>query len=683
MSLHVSSFAGGVVLSGSPDAQSPSEITVGDSVDLGPRGQLVAASDVTDYLVLDDNGTPPVPWTKLHALLPVAGATFSNVLAVGEGQSSAGVVSYLFAAFNRLSATDPLAFVTGQIFGNPSGLPAVRPEGVLVTACSFPGVFNVRYAAPGGGPGAVFQPVNVTLVNIGAREGFAPNVAPGLYALSANPLGATQFANAIVRFDALGTGSSGLFTVPTINGGEGQAVGGTKGKQLRFRGIIAFNNHVFGWGFDSKDATNGDGPARVMFSNLGAPLKWGNDNLLAVGTDRAFSDSDAIVLGDAGEIVRGAYAWNRKLFFGTNQQLHFIGGYGRDSFLTDGAAPLAKSHNIVGPHAMVEGPDTALYGVSDQGLWKLAPYSDYQLPSFEPVFLKLTDFNGRSAGYWDCIWTDPTRVASSYPGQTNQDLVWTAADWDRQQVVIGVPWCDATAGGGYGTDTVVIRYHVRGGGFTRQVFPGQQFTAAAFLRHQAQQQNVRLMGTATAARHTVQYYGATSSGSPVMPASPEQLTFGPYAPFGPDGDGVVRRLYLTLAWESAAALPLVFQVTTTVDASPVDLFLLTIAPTAPAGPAAGDLWLDTSQTDQSIGNAVAGLTVQARGGYLLKSRSVAGTWRLVPGEGGSGRRATLPLPLTRLPGTRLTLTMVRMSAGGRYQIEGIASEPGTGTPEQT
>ena len=106
------------------------------------------------------------------------------------------------------------------------------------------------------------------------------------------------------------------------------------------------------------------------------------------------------------------------------------------------------------------------------------------------------------------------------------------------------------------------------------------------------------------------------------------------------------------------------------------------SPLAPAGAAAGDLWLDTSESDQSIGNATAGVTVPARGGFLLKTRSVAGTWRLVPGQGGSGRRATMPLPLTRLPGTRLLVALVRVSAAGRYQVEGIAMEPGGGAPEQ-
>ena len=47
-------------------------------------------------------------------------------------------------------------------------------------------------------------------------------------------------------------------------------------------------------------------------------------------------------------------------------------GYGRDSFLSDGATPVTKAYNIVGPTHLIEGPDRAMYGVSDEGLWRTA-----------------------------------------------------------------------------------------------------------------------------------------------------------------------------------------------------------------------------------------------------------------------------------------------------------------------
>src|ERR1019366_5740589 len=39
---------------------------------------------------------------------------------------------------------------------------------------------------------------------------------------------------------------------------------------------------------------------------------------------------------------------------------------------------------------------------------------------------------------------------------------------------------------------------------------------------------------------------------PVLPTIPPSVRFGPYVPFGPDGAGVVKRLYLTLAWDTIA-----------------------------------------------------------------------------------------------------------------------------------
>jgi hypothetical protein len=285
-----------------------------------------------------------------------------------------------------------------------------------------------------------------------------------------------------------------------------------------------------------------------MFCNQGNPLKWGNDNQ-GSGAARSYTDSDAIILGDAGEIVRAGLKWNGRLWFGTNRELHYIAGYGRNTFLTDGANPVAKSQNVIGPHTMIEGPDRLLYGVSDQGLWA------FDGSTFEPHWRRLVSFDKHSTGWWDLIWTDPSRVVG-YPSRTNQDLVWMAVDWDAEQVIVGIPYCDATAGSGYGLDTVLIKFHIRGGGFTRQVFPGVQYTAAGYHRREAQEREVRLLGTGTAGQVALKRYGyqATPITSPILPTTLPRVKFGPYLPFGPDGDGVLRRAYLTLAWEAVASL---------------------------------------------------------------------------------------------------------------------------------
>lgn len=627
MGLHIADFGGGIVVQGSADAQRTNEVLVADNVDIGPRGALVVTTTPSDYLKLHDQ--PGNPWSQLWAILECGGFNFSKVLAVGEGDAGAGTTRYIFAAFDREGETSPLAFVVGSLFPPSSGGFPVSAEGVRVSGVEFAGIFWVRFGTAGAAVSGDASGGRFYLVNIGAREGQAPTSAPGLFAMGVVPPSTAPSANEIMRFDALGTGEAGSLGVPTTyKDGEGGANFGSSARQLHPRGIIAYNNHVFLWGYDAADdrwaaisgitnavngvvttaaahgfktgdsvrfrgvdgmteingmtgtvtvtgantfqtgidtsafgayiagakdfamVGNGDGPNRVMFSNLGRPLKYGNDNIAARGTDRAFTDSDAIMLGDAGEIIRAGIVWEGKLIFGTNKGLHYIAGYGRDSFLTDGANPIMRSYNVVGPNALVEGPDKALYGLGDQGLWCLPSLGSVP----KPIFENLRDYSGRSTGYWDLIWTDVTRAAT-YPGTTNQDLVWLAVDWDRQQIIIGIPWCSIDNGYGYGTDTVVLKYDVRSGGFTRQKFPGVQYTAAGYFRAQAQQAAMKFLGTPTSGSATIQRYGfnqalAYSPRDTDVPDS-AAIKLGPYGAFGPDGRGVVRRLYTVFSLEGA------------------------------------------------------------------------------------------------------------------------------------
>lgn len=670
MALHVPSFGAGVVLAGAPGQRRIDEVLAAESYDIGTRGALVAASDVTPYLTIVSTAimTPGTPWVRLYALLSaMPGFDQTQILAIGEAPNPSLVppppdFTYFFAVFPRTGQASPLN-VPSPLAGASTSDTA--EEGIVVTGYPWPGNWTIPKS--GGGT----ETVAVSFVCLGAREAFQPKVPfLGLYVVYQVISVSAFFILPISDFNALGTGANGDGLALA---GGGLDVG-TNAQQLYFRGIVAYNNHAFGWGFDSADVGRGDGPARVMFSNVGTPLKYGNDNLAAAGTDRLFTDSDAITLGGAGEIVRGALPIFGKLFFGTNKGLHFIAGYGRDSFLSDGFTPVMKAFNIVGPNAMIEGSDKLLYGVSDQGLWS---FDGINLPT--PLFQRLVDFDGQSRGYWDLIWTDETRTMFAYPGRTNQDLVWTAVDWDRHQILVGVPFCDATAGAGFGSDTVVIKYHVLTGGFTRQVFPGVQYTAVCYARREGQQRETRFMGTATAGQVTVQRYADTTGGvSPVMPTTLPVATFGPFAPFGPDGRGSIKRVYLTVAWEVAAALPLQFQVTTTVDQGASDDFLLTVAASAPGSPVVNDLWLDTSLTNTNIGNGSAGAITPAFPAALL-NRWTGTAWSQLPGVGSNGQRAILRLPLEPRNGTWITMTVACMAAAGRFQLEGLGQKPGGGS----
>lgn len=658
MALHVPTFGGGIVLEGAADVQRTDELQLCDAYEIGTRGQLVLASDVSDYVTLDDLGTVPVPWTKLYRLDMPAFGVIPWVLAAGEGRDSANVNRYLVARFAPDGALTPIStvLVAGASVALPPQPVATAPvpgaPGVVGSIVVLPGLYKL----PASGTW-----VNLALINFGAREGFAPNSAAGCYVLVYVPASASYTLEPLSDFDVLGTGAFGAVS------------GGTHAKQPFFRGIAAFNAFAMGWGWDASDATNGDGPARLLFSNIpnpnvAGPLTWGNDNKAGSG-DRAFSDTDAIVIGDTGEIIRAGLTWNQRFWIGTNRQLHFLAGYGRQSFLTDGANPVAKAENVVGPAALIEGPDRQLYGVGDQGLWR------FDGATVERLHRRLRDFDGRANGYWDLIWTDRTR-GDAYPGKTNQDLVWLAVDWDVEAVVVGIPFCDATAGYGFGNDTVLVKFHTKTGGFTRQVLAGVQYTAADYARRQGQFTNAKLVGTATAGVETIRRYGykATPAAETILPAASGNTKFGEYALFGPDGVGVYRHVFLTLAWAAAAALPLVFLLTPFVDGQSQATIKLTIGAATPAGPAETDLWLDTSGTDPNLGTGTSSPLVPAQGDYVLKLYR-NGAWTHRPGGGQKGTRATIPVAFTPKRGQRFALSVFAQSAAGRFQLEGLGFSP--------
>lgn len=657
MSLHVTRFSG-VVLAGGADSRSTDELLRADSVDIDPRGAIVAASDNTDFApLLDFSGAK---FQQLLALHPISGVGATQIFAVGTGVSNIGF-AYLFALVSRHQA-GAVPWVGGSLFGGVYPPHDVLPLGCYVSCATLPGQFQVKF------PGQPIEFITPFYVNIGAREGTAPIVAPGLYAVFKSASSATITATQIAYFDALGTGPDGELAVST----NGASVG-TMSRQLRPRGILAHNGYLFLWGFDGDDTSKNDGPNLVMFCNLGNPLKYGNDNGDDQTVDRVFTDSDRMFLGAAGELIRAGISYRGRAFFGTDRGLHFISGFGRDSFLTDGSTPIVGKFNVTGPGSLVIGPDDLLYGLGDDGLWS---FDGNGVPS--PEFLKLRDVLGNSPGYWDCLWTDPT-TGGAVPGTTNKDLVWMATDTQRGQVLIGIPYCNGRSGG-RGADTVVVKFHPHTKGFTREVFRNVSMTAAGYFRRASGDTETRFMGLSNSgAKATIQRYGfvSPSLGTAVMPSEKPRLTFGEYAPFGPDGRGIVRRVYVTLSWDPSRALPLTFAVAVFADQSESDRFLITLSPTAPALPSANDLWLDTSNTAAGLGNSTASTTVAPIGGYLLNYWNGL-DWKQISGSSGQGSRATLALPLKRRMAARFTFDVDCMAAAGRFSIEGFGFVPPAG-----
>lgn len=662
--LHVPSFQDGVVLAGSSDAQAATELRTCDNLDIGVRGQLQSAVTAINFLALRDLQGVPALLARAYA---VTGARFgkadAQAVCVGLGKDAATADRYFFAQMGVESAVSGASVaqqtvLVDTVVGGAGFTPVVR----TFNAQNYTQDPQITSAAFAFVSGPTFTPANTQLrllfINLGARyPTMSPNEMPGLYAMVVN--GGSYSYAPIGRFDALGTGIVGEFA------------GGTLAKQLYFRCIEAYNNHLFGAGFDISDTTGGEGPSRLMFSNVGNPLKFGNDNLAAPGVNRSFSDTDAITVGGSGEVITALKTSRGKLWIGTNRGLHYLSGYGRDSFITDGTTAVAKSMDVVGPNALCEGPDGVLYGVSSKGLWSyrggLVPSYAVSRTEVELIFDKLRAFDGTSPGYWDAM-----NVGSVIPGSFVIDRIWLRSDKKNQQVWMVIPGVNAVTGNTAGSDTIIIKYHTRTGGFTRQIILGKIWMPGADFD----------AGTTVSDHLIIPQYGdamTTADYGTGAPTTGQTVTFGEYSPFGPNTQGVVRVLHVTCSWPDAGALPIVFTLTPTLDGVTLATSAITVGPTAPPTPADGDSWLDTSGTDTNLGNASGDSIVPITNSFVQKRWKTSwNKWVYDPRGGGQkGTRATIPIAFQAYPSIRCKFALT-VSSTERVQVEGIAldaSEP--------
>ncbi len=642
----------GINLSGAPDVQAASELSACDAYDVGDRGQLVVASDLTTFakMTAGNGGSGMSPMYGVYAS---AEPTAPIVIAIGDLAAGDGNKTRYSTIF-----TDASIDAGGPV--DTTALANVRASGRIVTFAEFP-YENASSAQ-----------IRAVLVCVAARAHEAPGVAPGLYVFAYNPADLSYTFLPIAHYDALGTGPGGEFT------------GGSDAQQLTPRGIAVYNSHAFMWGSQGGPIPPFslpvvlDAPNRLSFSNIGNPLKWGNDpqsDAVADGgpeSNRQFEDSDAIIVQGEGTVIRYCYPWAGKLWIGTNKVLHYLEGFGRESFQTNGALEIRKSRNVIGPNSMIEGPDGLLYGVSSEGLWVTNG------GSVDLIGARLRNFNGFSPGYWDQIWTDPSADPTTYPGVTNQDLVWMFSDRDANQVVVVIPHCNISAAQGAGADTIAIRYSVNTGGFTRQEFPGLLLTAGSQLTRESLAVAANYVADSSDNAHNLKRYRfkATNADAPVLPTALPDVTFGEYAPFGPNGAGMMRRKYVTVAW-SDAGLPLAWDLTLTVDGRDVDVVRLTIGPDAPVSPNDGDMWVDTSGTDTNLGNATAGVFTPANASDFLFRRWKASwnKWVKCPGGGQIGTRVTVPISFKPRRGSRFKVRMKAVTVTARYQVENFSDAP--------
>lgn len=654
--LHVPSFGGGVVLEGSTDARAISELAKCSGHDITGRGQLVLTSDTTDYLTANDKQGAPAAMEISYGVAHSYWAGATRFVMVGEGKDVGAAYDFFLSHGAVVAEATPLA--AAQVVKIADDGASLSSWGITATFAAFPYIKS----------GTQWNPM---LVNLGSREHRSPRGGPGLYVLYYD--GAAFQLQPISQFDALGTGNLGEFA------------GGTNGKQLYFRGIAKYSAYVFGWGFDDSDTTQGEGRNRLMFCNAANPLKWGNDDVAAAGANRLFSDTDAVTIGAAGESIRACYEWNGRLWIATNRELHWLAGFGRDSFQTDGSKAERRQVNALGPHCLIEGPDGLLYGVGDTGLWQ----TDGQRE--EMVGVKLYDAQGKSADYWGNIWGMSSSLFSTlpgggrYPGKTNADTVWMYSDRDTMQVVTVIPYCSGNSVGVDAYGTLLVKYHTKTGGFTRQYIPNISLTHGSRVGRDNAATPQMLMvsvppsaGGTTLRRYAYKDRNSYSTADTALPAAAQtvEVEFGPYAPYGPEGVGNCRKVYLTLSWNGAAALPLVFTVTPSVDDQALETVRLTIGTAAPVAPADGDLWVDTSGTEAELGVGVAGALYTAAADYIIKRYLTDfAAWASVAGGGQKANMVTVPIVFTSQRGVRLKLLMSRVTATGRYVIESLALAP--------
>lgn len=637
--LHVPSFSGGVILGGSADAQATTEVRQADNWDIGLRGQFMSAPTLSAFLQVNDIGTIPAP------VAPIAVGTVKYA----NSNPQAILVSFGKNASNAVSVLLSQVALRAGLSGNPAVLQTVAvagftpPTDPVINTLKTPWVTFAPFPYVNGA-GVQTQAM---FVNIGGRYDDAnAREFPGLYVLVFD--GTNYTFHPISDYDSLGTGPDGEFT------------GGTRSLQLYPRGIAVYNNHLFAFGFDGSDATHGEGPARLSFSNIANPFKWGNDNIGTSGTNRPFTDSDAIQVGNGGEAITALLSAMGNLWIGTNRGLHYLQGYGRDSFTTDGTTSVAAALDVTSPYGLIEGPDGHVYGLSSRGLWRYV--WQWHLSHIEHLYRKLVAFDGTSNGYWDLL-----QGAGAIRGNCNIDLAWMRSDVPRQQVWVVIPGCNATTGTGLGNDTVIIKYHIEGGGFSRQVLFNVLWYPSGEMRKGGTITDLTVIPVNTGT--TLQTYGG---GTP----STGTLKLGEYAPFGPDGDGIVRTFWLTLSWLASSALPITATVTPLVDEQLLPVVNLTIGATAPASPSDGDVWVDTSGSDTNIGNATAGTLIPSTGDYLCK-RWMA-SWNkfiIISSAGGmQGVRVTVPIAFRAVRGARNSF-IVSSNASGIIQFEGLGMEP--------
>lgn len=338
---HIGPFAGGVV-----DAQNPifgvdTVVRYARNAVLDGLGQFQARRGSQVALTLkDDQGTPAVI-TSVVALVQFGDAA----LAVGHST----VTSKFYLYWLKADLTDWY-----NISKALQGTTTVLPVGVLWSAIA-----------------------TSDLVLIAEGLGFA---------YIAHNVASTTFKT--MQFDTTQT--------PAVLGAFQANLNGAGVADTFFRGVVSFQQHLWGWGYGSQTAGDNDRPELLRFSTPFFGAMAQNDNF-AVG-HRVRSVREKVVLAMvAGEV----------LYAGTNFSIWPIVGFGRNSW--DKSRPIDDSYGFAGPRAACAGPNGYLYYWSHRGPLRVRGY-----------------------GPPDPLWP---RIATTIKGVVNEQTVIAQYDSNTDQVV--------------------------------------------------------------------------------------------------------------------------------------------------------------------------------------------------------------------------------------------------------
>ena len=139
-------------------------------------------------------------------------------------------------------------------------------------------------------------------------------------------------------------------------------------EQTFFRGLVSFQQHLWGWGYGSEAAADNDRPELLRF---GFPI-------FGTVSGGYFAQADSVTVGHRVRSYRdrvvSAVVAGQVLYVGTNSSLWPVIGFGRDSW--DKSRALDNSYGFAGPYSAVEAANGVLYYWSTRGPMRASGLSE-------------------------------------------------------------------------------------------------------------------------------------------------------------------------------------------------------------------------------------------------------------------------------------------------------------------